>query len=198
MELLLATNNPKKQAELAAILSGLGVTVRTQRELGLRVEVEENGVTYEENAALKARALCEASGLPAVADDSGLEVRALEGRPGVYSARYGGEGLDDTERTALLLREMEGKEDRAARFVSAIVCIFPDGRPPVTARGECPGRLLRAPRGTGGFGYDPIFYLPERQVTMAELSPEEKNQCSHRAKALQAFARELKARMEEC
>lgn len=197
MELLLATNNPKKQAELAAILKDLGVRVRTQKELGLAVEVEENGTTYEENSALKAKALCSASGLPAVADDSGLEVTALGGRPGVYSARYGGEGLDDAQRTALLLKEMEGQTDRGARFVSAIVCVFPDGSEPITARGECSGVLLREPKGDGGFGYDPIFYVPEQGGTFSQIPAEVKNQISHRALALQDFARKLKEKIED-
>ena len=195
MELLLATNNLKKQRELAFILQDLGVTVKTQKELGLHVEPEENGTTYFENAYSKAAALCAASGMAAVADDSGLEVAALNGRPGVYSARYGGENLTDEERTALLLTEMSGKEDRSARFCCAIVCVFPDRSEPLVAEGVCQGQILNEPRGHGGFGYDPVFYLPEKNATMAEISEKEKNQISHRATALKALAELLKERI---
>lgn len=197
MELLIASNNPGKQAEMAAILSSLGVQLRTPKELGIRIEVEENGTTYQENAQLKAQALCKATGLAAVADDSGLEVSALGGRPGLYSARYGGDGLSDRERTALLLREMQGQENRAARFVCAIACVFPDGSAPVYAWGECPGRLLTEERGNGGFGYDPIFFLEEKNATLSELTEEEKNRCSHRARALESFAQKLKERIAD-
>ena len=128
----------------------------------------------------------EASGLPAIADDSGLCVDALNGAPGVYSARYGGEGLDDEGRYRLLLENMRGQSPRTAHFVSVITCAFPDGTV-LTARGECNGTIAFAPMGEGGFGYDPVFFLPERKKTFAQLSPEEKNAISHRGKALEQF-----------
>ena len=137
----------------------------------------------------------EASGLPAVADDSGLCVDALNGAPGVYSARYGGPGLDDVGRYRLLLENMRGQLDRRCRFVSAICCCFPNGDR-VEARGECPGTLAYAPKGSDGFGYDPIFFLPERKKTFAELTAEEKNAISHRGRALEAFGEKLKAYLE--
>ena len=143
-----------------------------------------------ENALLKARAVCEASGLPAVADDSGLCVDALNGAPGVYSARYGGEGLSDTDRYRLLLENMRGQLDRRCRFVSAICCAFPNGDT-VTARGECAGTLAYAPKGADGFGYDPVFFVPGLKKTFAELTPQEKNAVSHRGAALREFKVEL-------
>jgi XTP/dITP diphosphohydrolase len=118
-------------------------------------------------------------------------VDALDGAPGVYSARYGGEGLDDRGRNALLLKNMEGKENRSARFVCCICCRFPDGRE-ITARGECPGQILEGPRGKDGFGYDPVFYMPEYGKTMAEMTPVEKNAVSHRGRALERLAAELR------
>jgi len=191
MKFVLASNNPKKLKEMREILFTLGAEVISQSEAGVNVEVEETGSTFEENAVLKARAVMEASGLPAIADDSGLMVDALGGAPGIYSARYGGEDCkNDTERTMFLLRNMGDTENRAARFVSSIACVFPDGRR-LTARGECAGKILRQPRGSGGFGYDPVFFLPEFGLTMAEMTAGEKNKISHRAKALYEFMREL-------
>ena len=193
MTFVLASNNEGKLAELREILSGLGLEVISQRQAGLSLSVEETGATFEDNALLKARAACDALGLPAIADDSGLEVAALGGAPGVYSARYGavdGLELSSEERNALLLRNTEGAEDRRARFVSAIACVFPDGTV-LHARGEVAGELLREPRGDGGFGYDPVFYLPELKKSMAELTPEEKNAVSHRGRALRLFREKL-------
>ena len=161
MRFVLASNNARKLEELRQILSQMGHEVLSQREAGLNLTVEETGTTFEENARLKARGASDALGLPVIADDSGLMVDALDGAPGVYSARYGGEGLDDRGRNALLLKNMEGKENRSARFVCCICCRFPDGRE-ITARGECPGQILEGPRGKDGFGYDPVFYMPER------------------------------------
>ena len=171
------------------ILSAMGVEVLSQADVGVDLEPEETGTTFAENAAIKAQAVMEATGLPAIADDSGLMVDALNGEPGVYSARYGGPGLDDTGRWQLLLKNMEGIENRACKFVSVICCCFPDGQQ-LSARGECPGILAHGPTGDGGFGYDPIFYLPELGKTMAQLTPEEKNKISHRAKALAGFQKE--------
>lgn len=186
MKVVLASHNKKKMVEMRAILSRIGVEVISQAEVGLDLEPEETGTTFEENARIKAKAVMEASGLPAIADDSGLMVDALGGEPGVYSARYGGEGLDDTGRWQLLLKNMAGQTNRACKFVSVICCAFPDGTE-LMARGECPGVLAQGPSGDGGFGYDPVFYLPQLGKTMAQLTPEEKNQISHRAQALAGF-----------
>ena len=184
--MLFRSHNKKKMVEMRAILSRMGVEVISQAEVGLDLEPEETGTTFEENARIKAKAVMEASGLPAIADDSGLMVDALGGEPGVYSARYGGEGLDDTGRWQLLLKNMAGQTNRACKFVSVICCAFPDGTE-LMARGECPGVLAQGPSGDVGFGYDPVFYLPQLGKTMAQLTPEEKNQISHRAQALAGF-----------
>ncbi len=191
MKAVLASNNPGKLRELNAILSGLGVEVISQREAGYDLDVEENGATFEENSYLKAWAACQASGMIAIADDSGLVVDALGGAPGVYSARYGSPELDDAGRTALLLKNMEGKENRACRFVSVITCCFPDGRK-LVARGACEGQVGFTPTGENGFGYDPIFYLPEKGRTFAQLSDQEKNAISHRGRAIAKLAELLK------
>lgn len=187
---VLATHNPGKLAEMKAILSGLGVEVVSPAEAGVEVDVEETGTTFAENAMLKAKAVCAAAGLPAIADDSGLCVNALNGGPGVYSARYGGEGLTDADRYRLVLEGLQGQLDRGAKFVSAICCAFPGGDR-VEARGECPGVIGYAPQGENGFGYDPIFFLPEKKKTFAQLTGEEKNAISHRGKALEKFKEEL-------
>ena len=186
MKLVLASKNQKKLVEMRDILSHMGVEVCLQSDVGVDVDVEETGTTFEENSLLKARAVMEASGLPAIADDSGLCVDALNGAPGVYSARYGEEGLDDTGRYRLLLENMRGQTPRTAKFVSVITCCFPNGDV-LTARGECPGTIAFAPMGEGGFGYDPVFFIPSLKKTFAQLSPEEKNAISHRGKALEAF-----------
>ena len=190
MKLVLASKNEKKLKEMNDILSALGVEVCSQADAGVNVDVEETGTTFEENSLLKAKAVMEASGLPAVADDSGLCVDAMNGAPGVYSARYGGEGLDDVGRYRLLLASMPRGAARTAKFVSVITCCFPNGDV-LCARGECPGAIAFAPQGTGGFGYDPVFFLPKLKKTFAQLSPEEKNAISHRGKALEAFADKL-------
>lgn len=192
MKLVLASQNKKKLVEMNDILAQLGVEVCSEAEAGVDVEVEETGTTFEENSLLKARAVMEASGMPAIADDSGLCVDALGGAPGVYSARYGGEGLDDTGRYRLLLENMRGQSPRTAKFVSVITCCFPNGDV-ISARGECPGTIAFAPMGEGGFGYDPVFFLPERKKTFAQLTPQEKNAISHRGKALAAFREKLEA-----
>ena len=186
MKVVLASQNKKKIVEMKDILSKMGVEVLSQADVGLNLEPEETGATFEENARIKARAVMEAAGIPAIADDSGLCVDALNGGPGVYSARYGGPGLDDTGRWQLLLRNMAGQTDRQGKYVSVICCVFPDGRE-ILSRGECAGLLTEEPAGDGGFGYDPIFFLPQLGKTMAQITPEEKNQISHRAKALAGF-----------
>ena len=190
MKLVLASKNPKKLKEMNEILSGMGVEVCLQSDVGIDIDVEETGATFEENSLLKAKAVMEASGLPAIADDSGLCVDSLDGAPGVYSARYGGEGLDDTGRYKLLLANMPRGAARTAKFVSVITCCFPGGEV-LTARGECPGTIAFAPMGEGGFGYDPVFFLPKLKKTFAQLAPEEKNAVSHRGRALEAFQAKL-------
>ena len=180
---------------MKAILSQMGVEVLTQAEVGVYLEREETGTTFEENSLLKARAVMEASGLPAIADDSGLCVDALGGAPGVYSARYGGPGLDDVGRYCLLLENMKG-QPRGAKFVSVITCCFPHGDV-LTARGECPSTIAVAPMGEGGFGYDPVFFIPSLKKTFAQLTPEEKNAISHRGKALEAFQVKLREYLEK-
>ena len=192
MKVVLASKNAHKLQELQDILSAQGVEVILESAAGVDVEVEETGTTFEENSLLKARAVMEASGLPAIADDSGLMVDALNGAPGVYSARYGGPGLDDVGRYRLLLENMRGVLDRKCRFVSAITLCMPSGDI-VTARGECPGTLAYAPQGENGFGYDPIFFVPEKKKTFAQLTAEEKNAISHRGRALQLFQEKLSA-----
>ncbi len=190
MKMVLASKNPHKLTEMSAILSQLGIEVVLESDVGVDVDVEETGTTFEENAALKARAVMEASGLPAIADDSGLCVTALGDGPGVYSARYGGEGLTDQERYQLVLKGLSGQLDRSAKFVSAICCAFPGGDM-VTARGECPGLIAYAPMGEDGFGYDPVFLVPEKKKTFAQMTAQEKNAISHRGVALQKFKAEL-------
>ena len=190
MKMVLARKNPHKLTEMSAILSQLGIEVVLESDVGVDVEVEETGATFEENAALKAVAVMKASGLPAIADDSGLCVTALGGGPGVYSARYGGEGLTDQDRCRLVLSGLSGQLDRSAKFVSCICCAFPSGDK-VEARGECPGLITYTPRGEDGFGYDPIFLVPEARKTFAQMEAGEKNAISHRGVALQKFKVEL-------
>ena len=190
MKLVLASKNQKKMKEMNEILSGMGVEVCLQADVGIDIDVEETGTTFEENSLLKARAVMEASGQPAIADDSGLCVDALNGAPGVYSARYGGEGLDDAGRYRLLLANMPKGAARTAKFVSVITCCFPNGDV-LTARGECPGTIAYAPMGEGGFGYDPVFFVPELKKTFAQLTAGEKNAISHRGTALKLFREQL-------
>ena len=191
MKLVLASKNAKKLVEMNDILSHLGIEVCSEAEAGVDLEVEETGTTFEENSLLKAKAVMEASGLPAIADDSGVCCDALNGAPGVYSARYGGPELDDAGRYRLLLANMQGAKTRAAHFTSAIACIFPNGDT-IEAEGICPGTIAFAPQGTGGFGYDPVFFLPELRKTYAQLTPEEKAAVSHRGKALAVFDGKLR------
>lgn len=192
MKLVLASKNEKKLAEMNEILNRLGVEVCSEAEAGVDVDVEETGTTFEENSLLKARAVMEASAMPAIADDSGLCVDVLGGAPGVYSARYGGQGLDDAGRVRLLLENMRGQFPRTCRFVSVITCCFPNGDV-LSARGECHGTVAFAPMGENGFGYDPIFFVPELKKTFAQLTAGEKNARSHRGRALEGF----KAQLEE-
>lgn len=187
---VLASHNSGKLREMRDILSELGIEVISQKDAGVDVDPEETGTTFEENAVIKAKAVMEASGLPAVADDSGLMVDALGGAPGVYSARFGGShDLPDSYRNEYLLKKLENTEQRGAKYVSVIAVAYPDGRIR-TARGECHGEIARAERGSGGFGYDPLFRLPDGRH-MAELSSEEKNRISHRGIALRELKRIL-------
>ena len=188
---VIATNNPKKLREIDAILKLVGASAVTMREAGIDTDPEETGLTFEENAYIKAHAACMASGKPAIADDSGLEVDALNKAPGIYSARYC-EG-SDSDRVDFLLKNMQGKQNRTARFVSAVCCVFPSGEC-ITVRGECEGVIIEQPQGENGFGYDPVFYVPEQSCTFAQLTPEIKNKISHRAHALEKLAIELKKR----
>ncbi len=188
---LVASHNKKKLKELEEILKPLGFNVVCPSDIdGGIPEPEENGKTFEENALIKARSACENSGLPSIADDSGLMVDALNGEPGIYSARYAGTGNDD-DNNALLLKNLQNVPDdkRTARFVSCIACVFPDGRE-FTVIGFCEGTILRAPKGTGGFGYDPLFQT--KYGCFGELSPEEKNKISHRANSAAKFKEEIK------
>ena len=168
-----------------------------ESELGLDIDVDETGTTFEENSRLKAEAVMRAANMPAIADDSGLMVDALDGAPGVYSARYGHKSSDG-ERTAFLLENMKDVPDdkRTAKFVCVITCLWPDGRK-IVARGECPGVITREVHGENGFGYDPVFYLPELGMTYAELPSEQKNAISHRARALQEFCRKYQQIQEK-
>ncbi len=192
--LLLATNNAGKVAELRQLLEGCGWDLVTPAEIGLNIQAEETGQTYQENARMKAVAYARASGLVALADDSGLEVDSLGGRPGLLSARYAGADRTDAERVQALLRELAGvpDEQRIARFRCVIAIADPAGRIEVV-EGTVEGKIAHEPRGDNGFGYDPVFLLPERGLTTAELPPDEKNAVSHRG----AAARKARAVLEK-
>ena len=197
MDFLIATHNMKKRDELQRILSPLGDHVLTADEAGVDLtDVEETGTTFEENALLKARSGCKEGKMPCIADDSGLCVDALDGAPGVYSARFAGEhGNDDknNEKLLSLLSDIP-PEKRTARFVSTVACVFPDGRE-LVVRGECEGKIGYEKRGENGFGYDPLFYVGER--TFAEFTPEEKDAVSHRGNALRALTKALPAYLDK-
>lgn len=191
MKFVLASHNKGKLEELQSILGELGVEVVLQSEVGLDLEPEETGATFAENARIKAQAVMEASGLPAIADDSGLCVDALQGGPGVYSARYGGPDLTYAEKNRLLLQTMQGQTPRTCHFACHVTCCFPNGDV-LDAEGTCQGTVAFAPMGEGGFGFDPIFFVPSLKKTFAQLSAEEKNAISHRGKALDSFEKKLK------
>lgn len=192
MKLVVASNNAHKIEELRAILGELGFEVCSQKDAGLHIEPDENGTTFEENSYIKAKATLDACGFATVADDSGLMVDALNGAPGVYSARYAGENATDADRIQKLLSQMQDVPEhaRGAKFVSSICCVFPDGTT-ITAEGECPGKIAFAPAGDGGFGYDPVFLCGEK--TYAEMTDAEKDAVSHRGKALRRFSAALRA-----
>ena len=192
MRIVLASHNRGKIAELQSILSVHfpDVEILSPEQVGFYEDIEETGASFSENALIKAQALVR-SGYISVGDDSGLCVRALNGAPGIYSARYAGEHGDDAANLDLLLHNMADQTDRAAAFYCCIACAFPDGREPIVCEGVVEGELLHARRGEGGFGYDPIFYYPPFEQTFGEMSAADKNKISHRARALEAFAAEL-------
>jgi len=190
---VLATNNPGKVAELRAILGGSSLELLSASDVGGLPDVEETADTFEENAIVKAVEISRHTGLAAIADDSGLEVDAIGGAPGVRSARYAGQSQDDAANVARLLIELEGvaEEERTARFVCIAAYVDTEGRR-LTARGTCEGRIGFDPRGSRGFGYDPVFVPDGYEQTMAELSPETKNAISHRGKAFRALREQLR------
>ena len=201
LRILLATSNQGKLRELREMTRSLDVEILSWQDLPYHPEIPETGQTFADNAAHKAREAARFSGLPALADDSGLEVDALDGRPGVHSARYAGPGASDEERILKLLTELEGipEQERKARF--RCVAAFADPKGPLGDRvhlteGSCEGKILTHPEGTGGFGYDPVFFHPPSGKTFAELAPEEKNRISHRARALEAMVRFLERYLE--
>ena len=194
MKVVLASKNKHKLVEISKITEQFHMELVIQSELGVDIDVDETGTTFEENSFLKAEAVMKATGLPALADDSGIAVDALNGEPGIYSARYGlDDSLDDWGRLQLLLKNTEHVPDgqRQAQFVCVITMVTPEGQT-IQARGEIHGELLREPRGENGFGYDPIFYYPPAGMSTAEMSPEDKNKVSHRANALKVFYDKLK------
>lgn len=193
MKFIIATNNQKKLKELERILNPLGINAVSAKDEGISLDdVEETGITFAENALLKAEAAFKKTGLPSVADDSGLCVDALDGRPGIYSARYAGENATDSDKNNKLLSELKDvpKKDRTAHFTCAICCILPDGEK-IEVEGRCEGSIAFEPHGNGGFGYDPIFKYSDKSY--AELSSDEKDSISHRGQAL----RKLKAELEK-
>ena len=197
MKLIIASNNAHKIYEIKKILSGKFDEIVSLREAGISHETVEDGNTFVENALKKAREICEISGECALADDSGICVDALDGAPGIYSARFAGDytgNAPDEANNALLLKNLEGTSDRSARFVCCIACVFPEryGFDPVVVRGHVEGEILCERHGNGGFGYDPLFYFKEFGKTLAEVTPEEKNSVSHRANAIKLFAEKLK------
>ncbi len=194
-KLIFATGNAGKMKEIRMILEDTGYEVLSMKDAGIRTYIEENGKTYEENALIKARAVAAVAGELVLADDSGLEIDYLNKEPGVYSARYLGEDTPYSIKNADLLKRLEGvsEEGRTARFVCAIAAVLPDGRE-LTVRATVEGRIGYEERGRNGFGYDPIFYLPEMGKSTAELTEEEKNRISHRGKALRLMKEELRKR----
>lgn len=193
-KLVFATGNQGKVEEFRQML-GDDYEIYSMKDLGIDVEIVEDGKTFEENAIIKAKAVMEATGEMVLADDSGFEVDCLNGEPGIYSARYMGEDTPYSVKNAELIRRCEGvpEDKRDARFVCVIACAYPDGNVD-TAKGVFEGKVAMEPRGEHGFGYDPIFYLPERGCTSGELLPEEKNQISHRGIAIRKMVEILKAR----
>lgn len=197
--IIFATSNEGKMKEVRMILADLGLEILSMKEAGILADIVEDGKTFEENACIKAGQIQKLAGGIVLADDSGLEVDYLDGAPGIYSARYMGEDTSyDIKNQAIIDKLADAKgEERSARFVCAIAAALPDGRL-LTTRGTIEGQIGYEIVGDGGFGYDPIFYLPERGMTTAQLSPEEKNQISHRGKALEAMKEKLKEELGAC
>lgn len=191
MKVIAATKNKGKIREMQEILSPLEIEIVSQQEMGINVDVEETGDTFERNALIKARAVAMVCDYPVLADDSGICVEALDGAPGVHSARYAGEDATDADRVMKLLRELGDCENRNAKFVTAVAFIFPDGRE-LTACGEVLGHITKSPEGENGFGYDPIFFSNELGKTFAKSTDEEKNSVSHRGRALKNLYEKLK------
>lgn len=192
-KIVFATGNEGKIKEIRMILADTGLEVLSMKEAGIQIDIEENGTTYEENALIKARAVAACTKAIVLADDSGLEVDYLNKEPGVHSARYLGEDTPYSVKNASLLSRLEGvpEEERSARFVCAIAAVLPDGRE-LTTRATIEGRIAHEERGSHGFGYDPILYVPQLGKTTAELTEEEKNRVSHRGKALELMKEELR------
>ncbi|MGN0149822.1 MAG: XTP/dITP diphosphatase [Clostridia bacterium] len=196
MKIIAATKNKGKIKEISNILGKLGFEVESQQDAGYDVDVLETGDTFEKNALIKARAIAMLCDEPVLADDSGLCIDALDGKPGVYSARYAGEDATDADKVNKILEELKRKKDRTARFVSSVAFIFPNGKE-ITASGEVKGYITAEPLGENGFGYDPIFYSDELKKTFAQASDEEKNSVSHRGRALMALSEKLKDYIQE-
>lgn len=192
MKLIIASNNAHKLTEIKAILGGMFDEIVSMREAGIEHETVEDGSTFMENAEKKAREIAELSGCCAIADDSGICVNALDGAPGIFSARFCGRHGDDAANNRLLLEKMKGTEDRSAHYTCAIALVRPDGSC-VKAEGYMHGVIAEEEAGENGFGYDPLFFLPEYGLTAAQISPEEKNRISHRAQALHELLRQLGA-----
>lgn len=191
MKIIAATKNKGKIKEMEEILSPLGMEIVSQQEVGIEVDVEETGDTFEKNALIKARAVAMVCDYPILADDSGLCVDALSGAPGVRSARYAGDNATDSDRINKLLNEMKSCDNRRAKFVTAAAFVYPDGRE-ITATGEVKGKITAEPVGENGFGYDPVFYADELGKTFAQATDEEKNSVSHRSRALHNLLEKLR------
>lgn len=197
MKFIIATNNPQKLVELERILSPLGINAVSPKDEGIYLEdVEENGSTFMENSFIKADAACKKTGLPAIADDSGICVDALNGEPGIYSARFAGENATDIDKNNLILKRLENtpESDRGAHYTCVVTCVFPNGDK-IQVEGKCFGRIAYEPDGDGGFGYDPIFLY--NGVSFGKVSADEKDKVSHRGNALRMFKAELVKYLEE-
>ena len=195
MKLIIASNNNHKLIEIKAILGGLFEEILSMREAGIEHETIEDGSSFMENAVKKAKEIAELSGCCALADDSGICVDALDGAPGVYSARYAGENANDKANNEKLLEALKGEPNREAKFVCTVACVFPDGSEPIVVEGETEGEILCVPRGESGFGYDPLFWFDFDGKTFAEMSEDEKNAVSHRGKAIKKLAAALAQRL---
>lgn len=194
MKFIIATNNPHKLIELERILAPLGIDAVSPKDMGISLgDVDETGETFLENSLIKAKSACEKTGLPAIADDSGICVDALDGAPGIYSARFAGEDADDIDRNNLILKKLEGKENRKAHYTAAISCVFPNGDE-LQVEGKCFGEIALEPQGNGGFGYDPIFLFDGK--SFGTFTAEEKDKVSHRGNALRMIQKKLKDYLE--